>query len=674
MTRKTLTFELFALIAITAHAQHFDWAKGYGSSQEGCLIKGTVTDGDGNLYILGQFTKDATWDGQRILPIAPYGSGQNSINTLIAKISPSGEMLWKKVIHSNNNQNTLSYDIKPIGDTSFACLVNVNLPTSGNYCYFLDTLLPTWSEYPVPLTAETTTSACFTTYLVFDFSGNVLEQHFIQVSYIDTTGNDYVFHYSQPNVPDKLFSYPLTNPSFDVDANGNIYICRQSADHFDNMISVEEGSAIGLKFWVDKQCVGTVYVNDGDHPRWVPQMLKFSPHMTTLTNSRYIFQSNNGTIYSGDNPYIKLDGEEQLFLIGNLSMSGMNYDTLMIDSAQNVSLSHSDINTNWGYLICYNDDLLPQYCVSLKDSIVGSIPPTTSRTFFHDIDFDSDSNMLFVSGFAQKNNNATSMYAYTNTLLSIERNDAFVLSIDKTAGSYQSCSVIPSLASSNLGTLESRGNLTAKNNRILIQNQYYAGIQFPNQIVHAQDNNPGLCLTMFDYSGHLIAGIDYNSFHPRNRPGSISMADSVLYLSNLLRADATFGDISVSEQGYFSCVARYVDTAFMTPYVHTEEPGEVSITLVEGGNAFVAYPNPFRQSVRIKVQGGQLKKHNGTVTAILTDLSGRREQVRLTAEGAGRYSLDLTSRPQATYLLTLTTADGKQHTVRLLKQSDIFSR
>ena len=112
----------------------------------------------------------------------------------------------------------------------------------------------------------------------------------------------------------------------------------------------------------------------------------------------------------------------------------------------------------------------------------------------------------------------------------------------------------------------------------------------------------------------------------------------------------------------------------MTPYVHTEEPGEVSITLVEDGAALVVYPNPFRQSVRIKVQGGQLKEHNGTVTAILTDLSGRREEVRLTPDAPGQYTLDLTSRPQATYLLTLTTASGKTHTVRLLKQSDLFSR
>ena len=122
-------------------------------------------------------------------------------------------------------------------------------------------------------------------------------------------------------------------------------------------------------------------------------------------------------------------------------------------------------------------------------------------------------------------------------------------------------------------------------------------------------------------------------------------------------------------------IAKYVDTSFMTPYVHTNDPidpGDVRITLVDDGAALVAYPNPFRQSVKIKVESGALKVENGVATAWLTDLTGRREQVRLTAEGAGRYSLDLTSRPQATYLLTLTTADGKTHTVRLLKQSDIF--
>ncbi|MBQ9586963.1 MAG: hypothetical protein IJR26_03780 [Bacteroidales bacterium] len=78
--------------------------------------------------------------------------------------------------------------------------------------------------------------------------------------------------------------------------------------------------------------------------------------------------------------------------------------------------------------------------------------------------------------------------------------------------------------------------------------------------------------------------------------------------------------------------------------------------------------------MKIKVEHGELKVENGVATAWLTDLTGRREEVRLTPDGPGQYSLDLTSRPQATYLLTLTTIGGKTHTIRLMKMSDIFSR
>jgi len=80
-----------------------------------------------------------------------------------------------------------------------------------------------------------------------------------------------------------------------------------------------------------------------------------------------------------------------------------------------------------------------------------------------------------------------------------------------------------------------------------------------------------------------------------------------------------------------------------------------------------AYPNPTTGKATILC-------HEPIATAILTDFTGRRKEVRLTPIGSGQYSLDLTSRPQASYLLTLITADGKQHTVRILKQSDIFGQ
>ena len=136
----------------------------------------------------------------------------------------------------------------------------------------------------------------------------------------------------------------------------------------------------------------------------------------------------------------------------------------------------------------------------------------------------------------------------------------------------------------------------------------------------------------------------------------------------------TFGDLSLNcTNSSTAYIAKYVDTSFMTPYVYTgpQDTGDVRIKVVEDGNAFVAYPNPFRQRVTIEIENSKLKIENGVAKAWLTDMQGRREEVRLTPAGNGKYTLDLTSRPQATYLLTLTTATGKTHTLRLLKQSDI---
>ena len=108
----------------------------------------------------------------------------------------------------------------------------------------------------------------------------------------------------------------------------------------------------------------------------------------------------------------------------------------------------------------------------------------------------------------------------------------------------------------------------------------------------------------------------------------------------------------------------------MTPY--TGDTGDVNISIVPDVGVFTAYPNPFRQRVNIKIENTVLKAVNGTVTAILTDITGRSEEVPLAPQGSGRYVLDLTARPQASYFLTHTTADGHQHTVQLLKQSDRF--
>ena len=93
------------------------------------------------------------------------------------------------------------------------------------------------------------------------------------------------------------------------------------------------------------------------------------------------------------------------------------------------------------------------------------------------------------------------------------------------------------------------------------------------------------------------------------------------------------------------------------------DTGHVSIMSVSDEVAFVVYPNPTMDKVNIKIEGTE-----PLTTAILTDLLGRSEEVKLTAIGDGLYSLDLATRPQAVFLLTIVTEDGSRHTLRLIKQ------
>ena len=195
--KKTLLLVFLTLTGMSMQAQRFEWANG-SSADVGCHITGSVTDSLGNLYILGAFRNDSEWgtgwDAERLLPIAPYGPWPDNVNTIIAKISPDGEMVWKKVIHSNNGTGNYPNDIKKVGDTAFACLVEMFLPTEDHYTYYLDTLIRGRSDYPV--SSMYVENSMRTAFIMFDFDGNVIEQHFLYLTYTDTAGNDIVNYYN----------------------------------------------------------------------------------------------------------------------------------------------------------------------------------------------------------------------------------------------------------------------------------------------------------------------------------------------------------------------------------------------------------------------------------------------------------------------------------------------
>ena len=295
---------------------------------------------------------------------------------------------------------------------------------------------------------------------------------------------------------------------------------------------------------------------------------------------------------------------------------------------------------------------------------------------FHNMTIDEDSNSLFVIASVACDVPQETMYVDGVQLNA--NNNALFLQFDKNTGRFLSYGIVPTNKCSNfLDTLVYTG-VVCKNNRVFALPTFQNNIQWQDNEINIEQYKWGKGLFIWDYAGNPIQYIDFNSISRRSEPGNaLVLHDSILYVCGYSTSSMTMADTILYPSGKtMAYIAKYVDTSFMTPYVHTgpQDTGDVRIKVVEDGNAFVAYPNPFRQRVNIQVESGELKVESGVATAWLTDMQGRREEVRLTPAGNGKYTLDLTSRPQSTYLLTLTTANGKTHTLRLLKQSDIFSR
>jgi hypothetical protein len=72
------------------------------------------------------------------------------------------------------------------------------------------------------------------------------------------------------------------------------------------------------------------------------------------------------------------------------------------------------------------------------------------------------------------------------------------------------------------------------------------------------------------------------------------------------------------------------------------------------------FPNPTYREVVMETTEDILH-------AFLADMVGHEQPASLSSRGDGRYVFDLSSLPQGHYLLTIVTADGRRHSVRLTK-------
>ncbi len=570
--KKTIIIALLALVATITQAQRFEWAKGFEVANEGRRLVGGITDSLGNLYILSNMDAVSSWDGEALIPPPVKGiSKYLTPQVLIAKISPEGEMVWRKIIVSNPDGSNVANDIKKVGDSAFACLITFMIPKSG-YTYYLDTFIVGASDYPIDQHYFRTGTE--TLYLVFDFDGNVLEQHFLDITYTDADGNDACRYYMDSIPWLECACYEFA--SFDLDGEGNIYISRRASDQYydseHNLCNIENGAIGGLKFWVDRRLAGE-YRIEGSPKIWYPQLLKFSPHFDTLLACKYVVQKSVGETscsYSEAHSKLKLDHRGNIYYMVQMQpYDTLTRNTIVIDSISDISFSYLDINGMVSFLVKYDTDFNAKWIIAFEDD---NVSPTafSSRTCFYDFDFDLDSNLLFLyaetgRGFNRDTVNFCSILTYQGTPLDL-KNNTFFCAFDNndTNPTIHSYNRVPEKYLASPNVMGKSGN-----NRIILHNQYGGGINFPSRSINLNSiYNNGFAMTVFDYSGRVIDGVDYGiETILSNYAGPIIQHDSILYLCSLLRSNARFGDIDFYVTGFTNCIAKYVDTALMHPYV-----------------------------------------------------------------------------------------------------------
>ncbi len=795
------------LILNSLRAQGFEWVKTYTGEEVTSGVTtnqllGSCVDSAGNLYILGEFSPQAQLCGTNLLPFEVIETSRPRWQgVVIAKLSPSGELLWHKAIY-NGKQGCYAHALRMVGDSSIMAMVRFFLPYSSsasNYrnLYYLDTLLTGNDDYLMP--TDSVTDDNITAFITFDFDGNAIERHLVCVGYLDSTGNELTGRDIRgPSAPDKLNVKPLSSECFNIDSEGNIYIIRGASDMVTGSRGtwrMDDGTISAMKIVVD----GThnlFYPIPYRTALWNQQIMKFSPHFDSLIDAVYIFDS---TLSYNVHPLFKvysfeMDAQNNLYV--NMEGRQQYPSGIRIANSNSLHLGESSIRPTW--ILKYNPQLEATGLVQLSYESPSNNPSSVGILLMYPY-IDDNTNSLFVPGVFGWTETMEHLF-YNDDTLDFANQTSFWLRLNKDDLSLLSYGKALPIENGRGGA----PSLAAYNNRIFAQVKLRDGMNFGDMIYNASNRGDYDCwLAIWDYSGHEVGIVNhYNVRSIDNVFNSPIIKDSILYLTGSAYEDVTFGDITSHNYGYSQVfIAKYVDTAFIHPYVHPSDRQEQSIVwqqdlvftladspvtltaistsglpvsytssdstiayvegdrlhLVADGHAWLtatqegnyqyfpaepvqrlltvgnvgiatvgadgqakAYPNPtsgrvtldlakippapplpyhkpgpsdssdvdmvlytspgapfpqyetcrfpYHQRYNMKVSGSALQSHDGVVTAWLTDMQGRREEVVLTPTGPDRYTLDLTNRPPAAYLLTVTTADGRELTFRLMKQ------
>ena len=584
-----LLLSILLAASLPAFSQHFDWVKSYtgedvstGSASN--EIIGSCVDSAGNLYILGEFSPQAQLCGTNLLPFEVIETSRPRWQgVVIAKISPSGELLWHKAIY-NGKYGCYAYALRMIGDSNIMAMVALRLPYNygGNLylnLHYLDTLLAGNDDYLIP--TDSVSSNSYNAFITLDLNGNVTEQHLICVGFKDSNGNALTerFRLGEP-YQDKLSAIPLSDRNFNIDSEGNIYVVRSV--HTDRMVGVRPCDTCETPYWsVDDGTIGAmVIVVDGTYKltypipystaMWNQQILKFSPHFNRLIDAIYMFDSTLGYTASTtmEEYSFEIDSQNNLYvnMEGNSVPSG-----LRLTNSNALHLGDSTSRPTW--ILKYNSDLEATGVVQLSYGSTTTIFPQMLLEYPY---IDDNTNSLFVPGVVGWVGGTVNQIFYNSDTLDLPNQTSFWLRLDKDDLSLLSYGQ----ARSGENGRGSVPLLAAYNNRVFAQCSFMNTMIFGDTTIYT--NNGGdkdIVFAAWDYIGQeigLYARYGVSSFYNAAYPPIVK--DSIVYLMGSIWDDATFGDITTQNYGNSQVfIAKYVDTAFMHPYPHPSDRQEQSI-------------------------------------------------------------------------------------------------
>ncbi len=575
---------LAVLLPAAGRAQHFEWVKGF-SGTENTFIDCSVADRLGNLYVACHFKGPLEWEGQSLVGNEEHPFSTPYQSFLLAKITPDGEMAWKKMVKTNMGANH-PLEMKLVGDTAITCLLHMTPARIDDYYLdFLDTLIYTAEDNPYDFEDTCMIIDC-NALLTFDLDGNLIEKHFLAMSFVDSADNDVTWVHPNWGI-EYIRMHGIFHGAFDMDEDGNIYMVRDDDDYgylfMDSSISA-------VKFWVDGRHVGTAETQK-DRLLYIPQILKFSPHLDTLLGTRHIYQYR--TTFDATIPfsYLRLDQYGHIYVIAKLDDFFDHTYRVIIDSTQDMYFDFTEKILDMYFLTIFDTALNPLGFVTIDDSDSS----VAGGQDMYDISFDYDSNLFFISGDCCQN------MCYRNTPINptTTRDDAYILSFELNTFPpvLHSASKSPSKESFISPEPMSHGNLITKDGRAYIQMKYKSPVYTPTQ-QFAPPTHEGWSagLVTFDYNGNVERIIDYNIWSPQMISGlyqtGMVLHDSTLYLTNeLQQLSVTFGDIPYSAGRDHAVIAKYVDPAFMEPLVARPNTGIAPQPLPADGRLEVG-PNP----------------------------------------------------------------------------------